>query len=417
MTQANRTGFIITGRVIQITGPILKCCLPGSAVGDLVEITSPTGSILGLVTSYIKEQCTIACFNEIVGVRVGTPVKVISSNLSIEIPANLLGLILTASGEIIDGKSDKSLQTIQFQSVQPSLRNRSTEELVFRTGISIIDNLLTVAEGQRLLICAEAGVGKTELITQLSDSKDADVVVFALIGERSREAKEFFTKRIDKKTRDKSVIIISTSDETPLKRVLSAQLATAISEKFARGGKRVLLLFDSLTRYIRAERDLALAAGELPVRRGYPASVFSALPKLLERTGKMRTGSITAFYTLLLSSELEEQDPMIEEVKSILDGHLILRKKLSEQGIFPAISIPESLSRMSFRIQNEEQKKQSLVIRRLLARLHSDRDLALISERLDSEMQLAMKLENELPDLMSGRKSVQQIIDQIYAAI
>lgn len=406
--------FEISGQVLECCGTTIRAYLPGAAIGDQVRF-GPTriGGKIGIVTGYDSQFTSIVCIEGNAGIRTGEKVHLVPGEIQIRIPADPLGMAISASGAILDGRSTLRTSEIKISNGLVELRSRSSKIERFDTGINVIESLFPIAIGQRMLVCAEPGVGKTHLLTTLAEQSNADVIIFALVGERGREAQEFITQRLSPAVRKKSVLVVSTSDETALKRMLSAQLASSLAEQYANQGCKVLLLFDSLTRYLRAHRDLALASLEPPIRRGYPASVFSDLPKLLERAGNFKKGSITAFYTMLLSSEVDE-DPMLEEAKGILDGHLIMRRKIAERQIYPAISVSESLSRLARDIQSEIQREDAVKLKKLFSRLESDRELALFAERLDPELELALKNEDTLEKLIKGELTAREAITLIF---
>jgi type III secretion protein N (ATPase) len=250
----------------------------------------------------------------------------------------------------------------------PSYQQRRPVAEPLRTGIRVIDGLLTCGVGQRIGIFAAAGSGKTTLINMLINHTDADVFVIGLIGERGREVTEFIEHLRQSEKRSRCVVVYATSDFSSVDRCNSALQATAIAEYFRDQGQRVVLLLDSLTRYARARRDLALAAGEAPARRGYPASVFDALPRLLERPGVTASGSITAWYTVLLESD-DEPDPIAEEIRSILDGHIYLSRALAAKGHYPAIDVLNSVSRVATQVTTPELQHLAAKTRETLARL------------------------------------------------
>ncbi|MEO3962515.1 FliI/YscN family ATPase, partial [Chromobacterium piscinae] len=236
------------------------------------------------------------------------------------------------------------------------------------TGVRVIDGLLTCGIGQRVGIFASAGCGKTMLMHMLIDQAEADVFVIGLIGERGREVTEFAESLRQSPKRDRCVLVYATSDYASVDRCNAALLATTVAEYFRDQGKRVVLFVDSMTRYARALRDVALAAGEPPARRGYPASVFDSLPRLLERPGATREGSITAFYTVLLEGD-DEPDPMADEIRSILDGHIYLSRKLAGQGHYPAVDVLKSASRVAGQVCADAHLQAASGVRGLMARL------------------------------------------------
>ncbi|AJC23321.2 FliI/YscN family ATPase [Pandoraea pulmonicola] len=265
--------------------------------------------------------------------------------------------------------------TLNLDATPPALARRRSVSQVFETGVRAIDGLLTCGVGQRVGIFAGAGGGKTTLMSMLIAHAKADVYVVGLVGERGREASEFIAHGIPQDKRDQTILVCSTSDRPPAERRNAAHLATAIAERYRDSGLNVLLIVDSITRYARALRDIALSAGEPPARRGFPASVFDALPALLERPGVLDHGSITAFYTVLLEDE-DLGDPIGEEVRSILDGHIYLSRKLAERGHFPAIDALKSTSRVMAQIVELQHRSAASELRGKLAKL-SDLQLAL----------------------------------------
>lgn len=250
----------------------------------------------------------------------------------------------------------------------PSLVDRRRSSGVFETGLRAIDGLLTCAVGQRMGIFASAGAGKTTLVSSLIAHAHADITVVGLVGERGREAADFIEHGIPAASRNKTILVCSTSDRPPAERRNAAHIATALAEHYRDAGKRVLLLIDSVTRYARALRDVALSAGEVPARRGYPPSVFEALPRLLERAGATDKGSITAFYTVLLEDE-EQADPIGEEVRSILDGHIHLSRRLAERAYFPAIDVLKSASRVMPQVAQADHVAAAAALRAKLGKL------------------------------------------------
>jgi len=244
---------------------------------------------------------------------------------------------------------------------------RARIESSLSTGVKVIDALITVGIGQRLGIFAPAGVGKSTLLGMLATHADADIIVVGLIGERGREVREFLEDALGADARNRSVIVVATSDKPAMERINAAVTATAIAEGFRDQGKRVLLLMDSVTRYARAVREVGLAVGEPPVRQGFPPSVFAELPRLFERAGTGERGSITAFYTVLTDDD-DGLDPVAEETRSILDGHIVLSRKIAEQNRFPAIDVLASLSRLFRQIAQDEHQSTAARFRQLLAK-------------------------------------------------
>jgi FliI/YscN family ATPase len=266
-----------------------------------------------------------------------------------------------------------------------------------RTGIRAIDLCCPIGFGQRIGLFAGPGVGKSTLLGIIAKNASVDRIVISLVGERGREVKEFIEESLGAEGLQRSIIIVSTSDEPPIRRKLAAMSATRIAEYFRDRGERVLLLIDSLTRTARAIRDVSLSAGELPVRQGYTASVFEELPRILERAGTSPSGSITAIYTILAEA-LEEQDILSEEMKSLLDGHIVLDRKLAQSGLFPAINVTKSLSRLTHRLLSDEEILHIRTLLEILHRLMNDKELLQLGGIADSKLKFCMEQERELLD-------------------
>jgi len=292
-------------------------------------------------------------------------------SLHIPVGFSSLGCVLDATGQVSErfgSHPPGDEEMCKVDALPPSYLDRGLIDTALETGVRAIDGLLTCGVGQRMGIFAPAGGGKTSLMHMLIEHGDADVFVIGLIGERGREVAELTAWLRNSGHSDRSVLVYATSDYSPVDRMNAAFVATTVAEYFRKNGKKVVLLLDSLTRFARALRDVALAAGEMPARRGYPASVFDALPKLLERPGKTNEGSITAFYTVLLESE-DEIDPIGDEVRSILDGHIYLSKKLAGQGHYPAIDILRSASRVFSQVTDPGHQNLAAKVRTTLGTL------------------------------------------------
>ena len=313
------------------------------------------------------------------------------------------------------------MSVLDIESSPPALNERRGVDTLFETGIRVIDGLLTCGVGQRMGIFATAGGGKTSLISMLVAHAQADVYVIGLVGERGREASDFMHHGIAPHKRHQTVLVCSTSDRPPAERRNAAHMATSVAEHYRRAGKRVLLVIDSVTRYARALRDLALSAGEPPARRGYPPSVFEALPRLLERPGAIENGSITAFYTILLEDE-EQVEPVGEEVRSILDGHIHLSRKLAERAHYPAIDVLKSASRVMHSLADPAHLKTAAALRNKLSRLE-DLQLALDlgeyrpgeDDRVDALLALRPALDSWLTQPMAQADSFINAVETMHA--
>jgi ATP synthase in type III secretion protein N len=335
------TGTIVRARGVQAR--IGERCVLRGLRGPGGFETRTDAEVIGVA----QDELLLMPFGGIEGVGVGTEVLPTGAPLLLSVGAGCLGRVLNARGEPIDGLGDITgeLKKIDLRGSPPAPMARSRIDRVLASGVRSIDALCTVGEGQRVGIFAPAGVGKSVLLGMLTRSAQCDVAVVALIGERGREVREFVEDNLGEEGLRRSVVIVATADTGPIERTRAALAATAMAEHFRDQGQRVLLLVDSLTRFARAQREIGLARGEPPTRRGYPPSLFAALPQLLERAGNSKIGTLTAFYTVLMEDEATP-DPVAEEVRSLLDGHLVLTRKQAERGIYPAIDPNASLSRL-----------------------------------------------------------------------
>ncbi len=338
----------LTGTVIRATGLLVEAALPRVPVGTTCEIRAAgEGVVLAEVVGFQGGTARLMPLSDIHGIGEGCDVVPRAAADRIPVGEGLLGRVVDASLRPVDGGPAPVLRhrTALHASPPPALHRRRVARPV-PVGIRAIDATLTVGEGQRLAIMAGPGVGKSVLLGMLARSADADVVVVGLIGERGREVREFVERDLaDGLAR--SVVVVATSDESPLKRLRAAMTATAAAEHFRAQGKRVLLLVDSLSRVAMAQREIGLAAGEPPTTKGYPPSAFALLPRLVERAGNdAGPGSITAFYTVLAEGDDHAGDPIADAARATLDGHVVLSRRLAESGHFPAIDVLASVSRV-----------------------------------------------------------------------
>ncbi|WP_130833473.1 type III secretion system ATPase SctN [[Erwinia] mediterraneensis] len=361
---------------LRLAGPIIEARLPGVTVGEICHIyasrrekqTIARAQVLG----FNRDVALLSLTGSAKGLSREAVIAPAGHGLNIVLRPDLAGSVLDATGNIVQRLAASSPTAEQelraIDSRPPEWHQRIAIGQPFVTGIRAIDGLLTCGVGQRLGIFAAAGCGKTTLMHMLIANADADIFVIALIGERGREVTEFVSALRHSARQQQCIVVSATSDYSALDRCNAALVATTVAEYFRDQGKKVVLFFDSVTRYARALRDVALAAGEFPARRGFPASVFEALPKILERPGCTRRGSITAFYTILLESE-EEEDPLADEIRSILDGHIYLSRKLAAKNHYPAIDVLRSISRISNQVCSQEHQQLSREVRRMLATL------------------------------------------------
>ncbi|WP_279205324.1 type III secretion system ATPase SctN [Obesumbacterium proteus] len=360
---------------LRLSGPIIEAALPEVAIGELCDIRRSwrdcevvaRAQVVGLQ----REHVVLSLIGSARGLTREAVIKPTGQALSAWVGESVLGAVLDPTGIVVERFSPEFSPSGEVRSVEaapPAYTQRVGVYDPLITGVRAIDGLLTCGVGQRMGIFASAGCGKTMLMHMLIEHTEADVFVIGLIGERGREVTEFAETLRTSPKRDRCVLVFATSDYSSVDRCNAALLATTVAECFRDRGKRVVLFIDSMTRYARALRDVALASGEVPARRGYPASVFDSLPRLLERPGAMKKGSITAFYTVLLEGD-DEPDPMADEIRSILDGHIYLSRKLAGQGHYPAIDVLKSTSRVSGQVTNAEQQQQAVAVRTLMGRL------------------------------------------------
>jgi type III secretion protein N (ATPase) len=360
---------------LRLNGPLIEAALGDVVIGEVCEVRRhwrlPDIAARAQVIGFKPGSVLLSLLGDAKGLSRESMIVPTGATLRLTCSDALLGSVVDPQGNIVERLAPSTAvaqQDYPVDAAPPSYQQRRPVAEPLRTGIRVIDGLLTCGVGQRIGIFAAAGSGKTTLINMLINHTDADVFVIGLIGERGREVTEFIEHLRQSEKRSRCVVVYATSDFSSVDRCNSALQATAIAEYFRDQGQRVVLLLDSLTRYARARRDLALAAGEAPARRGYPASVFDALPRLLERPGVTASGSITAWYTVLLESD-DEPDPIAEEIRSILDGHIYLSRALAAKGHYPAIDVLNSVSRVATQVTTPELQQLAAKTRETLARL------------------------------------------------
>lgn len=362
---------------LRIQGNVIEAHLPGTHIGEICEIQKSLiePEVLGSaqVIGFNKEHTLLSLLNDNQGFSRSNVLLPTGKPFRIDVHNNIAGAIIDATGNV-RGRLDSAVQqsltgtrSLEASGAPKDFTQRKPIANPLATGVRAIDGLLTCGQGQRMGIFAAAGCGKTSLMSMIVEHSEADIYVIGLIGERGREVTEFVEELKRSSRCSQIVLVYATSDRSCVERCNAAQIATTIAEFFSEQGKNVLLFIDSITRYARALRDVALSMGELPARRGYPASVFEALPKLLERPGRFLTGSITAFYTVLIENE-EESDVIGDEVRSILDGHIYLSKKLAAKGHYPAIDIMQSVSRVFLQVTDPEHRQLAKRFREYLVR-------------------------------------------------
>jgi len=364
----------LQGTVARTVGMTVSVADFPAPVGALVEIQRQSGdTLLAEVIGFRDAMTIVYPFADLAGVRHGNRVRLVRTTRWLRVGTELLGRVIDAHGTAVDGKPQPALPdrtTFNRMPPHPCQRPRITEPL--STGVRAIDGLLTCGQGQRMGIFAGSGVGKSVLLGMMSRYTAADVIVIALIGERGREVNEFIERDLGTSL-ERSVVVVATSNEPALVRTQAALTATAVAEYFRDQGKNVLLLVDSLTRFALAQREIGLAAGEPPTTRGFPPSVFALLPKLVERAGRSPTGSITAFYTVLVEGD-DPNEPIADTVRGLIDGHTWLSRSIAAKGHYPAIDVLPSLSRLMSEVATEEHRRAAAQVRELLAvyREHED---------------------------------------------
>ena len=360
----------VRGRVDQVIGTIIRAVVPGVKVGELCILRNPWEdfTLKAEVVGFVRNVALLSPLGSCQGVSPATEVIPTGEILSVPVGEELLGRVLDGLGQPIDG--GPALKTRHHYPVFAEAPNPMTRKIISRPltlGLRAIDGMLTCGEGQRMGIFAAAGGGKSTLLSSIIKGCSAEVCVLALIGERGREVREFIENDLGEEGRKKAVLVVSTSDRSSMERLKAAYTSTAIAEYFRDQGKSVLLMMDSVTRFGRAQREIGLAAGEPPTRRGFPPSVFSELPKLMERAGNSDKGSITALYTVLVEGD-DMTEPIADETRSILDGHIILSRKLASRNHYPAIDVLASVSRVMNSIVSKEHKKAAQRLRQILAK-------------------------------------------------
>jgi len=366
----------LAGSVVRLEGLVVGVADFPAPVGAQVAIeTAAARQLAGEVVGFRDDLALVYPWGAVDGVRYGQRVRLQRTTRVVPVGDALLGRVIDARGRPIDGQGPAACPyQAPLDRAPPAAILRPRIDRPFKTGIRAIDGLLTCGLGQRLGIFAGAGVGKSVSLGMLVRNAAADVVVVAMIGERGREVNEFLQRDLGEDGRARSVVVVATSDEPAPLRVRAAFTATAIAEHFRDQGRDVLLLMDSLTRFAHAHREIGLGAGEPPATRGYPPSTFALLPRLLERSGRAETGSITGFYSVLVDGD-DQQEPVSDTVRGLLDGHVWLSRKLAGQGHFPAIDVLESVSRVMPDVVSRDHRLQAVRIREWLAAYQEHADL------------------------------------------
>ncbi len=407
------------GKIKSAIGVVVTAVLPHAKIGDLCLIEDATINLklYAEIIAICSDEVKLLPFGSINSLSSNATVRKVSESFEIKVGYFLLGKMLDGLGNpVADLVTGKEVDTFEeadakfypiVRSAPPALKRKLIDKQL-QTGVNAIDLFITCGKGQRLAIFAGPGMGKTTLMGMIIRNIDADVIIVALIGERGREVREFIETDLDSSARKKCVLITVTSDRPAMEQVKAAYTAHTIAEFFRDDGKNVVLLMDSITRFARAQREVGLSAGEPITRGGYPPSVFMAFPRIMERSGNDENGSITAFYTVLMEAEATNQDPIADEIRSIVDGHIILSKKLVESSHFPAIDVLRSLSRIADKIITEDHLKTVRTARMLLSRYEELEFLLRVGEYKEGQDKISDLAIKNYPEIM---KILQQSIN------
>ena len=372
--------FASYGRVTRVVGLVLEATGLEVGLGALCRITSHLRdrSVLAEVVGFHERGVLLMPLGELDGIHPGSAVQPLGRTFGVDVGPGLLGRVLNGLGHPIDGKGKLDvIERVPLAAEPPNPLERETIVRPLETGVRAIDGLLTIGRGQRIGIFSGSGVGKSTMLGMIARHAQADVNVIALLGERGREVREFIENSLGPEGLARSVVIVATGDQAALVRARGALVATAIAEYFRDQGKEVLLMVDSVTRVAMAWREIGLATGEPPTTKGYPPSVFANLPRLLERAGNGAKGGITGIYTVLVDGD-DFNEPVADAARSILDGHIVLTRRLAAQNHFPAIDVLESKSRVRDHIINETQRRAGSAMLRLEAAFREKEDLIMV---------------------------------------
>lgn len=388
----------VAGKLTRVVGLTLEAIGCRAAIGALCRIDTQDGSLEAEVVGFSGDRLFLMPSEQLKGVIPGARVVPITEEHGIPVGMNLLGRVIDGIGQPLDGLGPiLSSQTVQFAQHRINPLSRRPIHQPMDVGVRAINAVLTVGQGQRMGLFAGSGVGKSVLLGMMTRGSVADVVVVGLIGERGREVKEFIEEILGEEGRARSVVVAAPADASPLMRLKGCETALAIAEYFRDQGLNVLLLMDSLTRYAMAQREIALAIGEPPATKGYPPSCFAKLPALVERSGNglNGVGSITAFYTVLSEGD-DQQDPIADAARAILDGHIVLSRALAETGHFPAIDIEQSASRVMHNVVTREHFEMARQFRAIYSRYQKSRDLVQVGAYMsgsDPQLDQAIRLQ------------------------
>ena len=399
------------GQVLESLGQTIESAGPLASVGECCEIFDRFGKPhLAEVIGFRGSNVLSMPVDTTEGIRFGNLVEAIGVGPEIEVGPSLMGRVLNALGDPIDeGPPLAAADPRPLEGAVRSPLERVPIRTPLGTGIRVLDSLLTVGRGQRVGIFGGSGVGKSTLIGMMTRNTEADVTVVGLVGERGREVVEFLNDALGADGRSRSVVVVSTSDQSPLMRMRAALAATTVAEYFAAQGRHVLLVLDSLTRFAMAAREIGLAAGEPPTAKGYTPSVFTRLARLVERAGQFRAGSITAFYTVLMEGD-DQQDPLVDAVRSLLDGHVVLSRAMAAEGWYPPIAVLDSISRLMPSVTEPAHREQAALLRKLMSVYARSEDLVRIGAYkpgADPDLDRALRARDSMRAFMTQNSAEQ----------
>lgn len=414
----------VHGRITEVIGMLIKAVIPQVKMGEVVMIKRDGDPLMAEVVGFTREEVFLSPLGEMYGIGPSSEVIPLRMQLHIQVGPGLLGRVLNGLGKPLDVDSKGPLILNESYPVigpPPDPLKRRLIKEPLSVGVRCIDGVLTCGKGQRMGIFAGAGVGKSTLLGMIARNARADVNVISLIGERGREVREFLENDLGTEGMERSVVIVSTSDQAAQLRINAAYVGTAIAEYFREQGKSVILMMDSITRFARALREIGLAAGEPPARAGFTPSVFATLPRLLERSGNSDKGFMTAFYTILVAGE-DINEPVSDETRSILDGHIILSSELARQNQYPAVDVLASISRILSHIVDKEHLALIGKVREVLANYKKNELLIRIGEYkpgsdkgADFAIKYIEKVQRFLRQLVEEKSSFEETLQQLKA--
>lgn len=406
--------IMLTGKVKKVVGLTIEVEGLQAFVGELCKISSGNNrQVLAEVVGFKDNSILLMPLGDLTGVAPGSKVEATKKVLNVKVGSEILGKVVDGLGRSLDGQKYEYDQEYPLDNDPPNPLSRNRIDSIMATGVRAIDSFLTCGVGQRIGIFAGSGVGKSTLLGMIAKYSDADVNVIGLVGERGREVKEFIEKDLGEEGLKKSVVVVATSDQPPLLRLKGAFTATAVAEYFRDQGLKVMLMMDSVTRFAMAQREVGLTIGEPPATKGYTPSVFAMLPRLMERSGNSNKGSITAFYTVLVDGD-DMNEPISDAARGILDGHIILSRKIAAKNHYPAIDILPSISRLMSEITNQDIQQKAGDLRDVISTYNEAEDLINIgayqrgtNPKIDRSIELIDKVEGFLKQGMTEHSDLE----------